>query len=455
MICPECNQETKDNLYCSECGIDIELCNKIKSSSKQLYNSALNKINDNDLSGGIRLLKRSLEFDKSNNDSRNLLGLAYFQVGEIGKAIKQWKISISLCETDQIAKNFLVEARINSKKVDYMNSSIKMYNEALSQIQQKSEDLAIIRLKRAIKVNPNFIKALNLLAICYIHQGNNAKAIQVVNLILQIDVRNFQAIHVKKEISDSTQEKDSKDLNKVENSSQYFEKISNQNRKNVSTSQILMFIIGLVCGILVVYVLISPAVIDSLEQKNQKIVEDNDKKIKELNKELENKTKQISDISSENSKIEKENQQLKLNVSQLEQDKKLLVGVDYYFKGDKNQTALQLLNVEESNLSFEEKEVYKYLKDKTFDIAVRSAYSQGYEYYTSNDYSKAKEYFLQSKSFEIETSVVSYNLYYLGRCYEEEKNYEKAKSVYEEIIEKHSTSKMFWSAKTRLKEIVE
>ena len=453
MICPECKCETQDNLYCSECDIDIELCNKIKSTSKQLYNSALNKINDNDLSGGIRLLKRSLEFDKSNNDSRNLLGLAYYQVGEIGKAIKQWKISLSLLETDSMAKNFLVESRINSKKVEYMNSSIKMYNEALNQIEQKNEDLAIIRLKRAIKVNPNFIKALNLLAICYIHQGNNAKAIQVVNLILQIDVRNFQAIHVKKEISDSTQEKDPKELNKVENSSQYFNNISNQNRKNVSTSQILMFVIGLISGILVVYFLISPAVIDNLEKKNQKIVEDNDKKIKELNKELENKTKLISDASGQNSNLEKENQQLKQDVNQLKQDKELLVAVDYYFKGDKNQAALQLLDVEESNLSFEEKEVYKYLKDETFEVAVRSAYTQGRKYLKNNDYLKAKQYFLQSKSFELETGIVVYNLYYLGSCYEAEENYEQAKSVYEEIIQNYATSDMYWSAKTRLKEI--
>lgn len=449
MICPECNYETQDKLVCSNCGLDIDIYNKIKQTSKQLYNSGLSKINDNDLSGGIRLLKRSLEFDKNNNDSRNLLGLAYYQVGEIGKAIKQWKIGINLNLKDEVAKNFLVEIRVDSKKVEYINTSIKMFNEALNQIEQKSEDLAIIRLRKAIKINPNFIKALNLLAICYMDQGHEEKALQVINKILQIDVRNFQALHIKHQIAGSLQVTDPKE----NNNSRHYNVLSNQNKKAISTSQILMFVIGLISGILVVYFLISPAILESLEDKNQKIVEDSNNKIKTLSLELEDKTNQIADLSRKNEDIEIEKANLKKTVNQLEQNKELLIALDYYFKGDKYKAALQLLLVEQDKLEFEEKEVYKYIEDKTFKEAVRSAYTQGYQYYTSNDYAKAKEYFLQSKSFEFKTGIGVYNLYYLARCYEIEENYQQAKNLYEEIIENYSTSQMYWSAKTRLKEI--
>jgi len=43
-----------------------------------------------------------------------------------------------------------------------------LYNKALEDFRAKSEDIAIIELKKAISLNPDFHEAMNLLGIFYI-----------------------------------------------------------------------------------------------------------------------------------------------------------------------------------------------------------------------------------------------------------------------------------------------
>ena len=49
-----------------------------------------------DLSGAIESLKISLRFNKLNIDARNLLGLIYYEMGEVVTALTEWVISKNL-----------------------------------------------------------------------------------------------------------------------------------------------------------------------------------------------------------------------------------------------------------------------------------------------------------------------------------------------------------------------
>jgi len=44
-----------------------------------------------------------------------------------------------------------------------------LYNKALEDFRAKSEDIAIIELKKAISLNPDFHEAMNLLGIFYMY----------------------------------------------------------------------------------------------------------------------------------------------------------------------------------------------------------------------------------------------------------------------------------------------
>ena len=87
MNCPGCNAKVafmKDR--CDNCGQDLKTYRKVISLSNIYYNKGLEQARVRDLSGAIRSLKQSLEFNKLNTNARNLLGLIYFEEGEIGRA---------------------------------------------------------------------------------------------------------------------------------------------------------------------------------------------------------------------------------------------------------------------------------------------------------------------------------------------------------------------------------
>ena len=109
MNCPRCNVAvafTKNR--CDNCGQELRSYRKTVSLSNSFYNLALSQAKVRDLSGAIVSLKQSLQFNKLNTSARNLLGLIYYEEGEIvtvtateepGKKFNCWYISADGSET--------------------------------------------------------------------------------------------------------------------------------------------------------------------------------------------------------------------------------------------------------------------------------------------------------------------------------------------------------------------
>lgn len=83
MNCYNCGAELGRENICQNCGAKVKIYKKIMMSSNACYNEALQKASVRDLSGAIDSLKRSLRFNKLNIDARNLLGLIYYEMGEV------------------------------------------------------------------------------------------------------------------------------------------------------------------------------------------------------------------------------------------------------------------------------------------------------------------------------------------------------------------------------------
>ena len=95
MNCPRCNVAvafTKNR--CDNCGQELRSYRKTVSLSNSFYNLALSQAKVRDLSGAIVSLKQSLQFNKLNTSARNLLGLIYYEEGEIVAALSEWVLSI-------------------------------------------------------------------------------------------------------------------------------------------------------------------------------------------------------------------------------------------------------------------------------------------------------------------------------------------------------------------------
>ena len=108
MNCPNCGKEVSfHKLVCEACGQDLKIHRKIISASNSFYNDGLKKAKVRDLSGAVISLKKSLKLNKKNTDARNLLGLVYYEMGEVVEALSEWVISKNFQADDNIADKYM------------------------------------------------------------------------------------------------------------------------------------------------------------------------------------------------------------------------------------------------------------------------------------------------------------------------------------------------------------
>ena len=169
---------------------EIKKCRQISNS---LYNVGLERAKIRDLTGAAEYLKKSLHFYKYQTDARNLLGLIYYEMGEVSDALMQWVISMNLQENKNPAEHFLEEVQGKPGKLETSAQTISKYNQALMHAQGGSDDLAVLQLKKVVDMNPNFVKAHLLLALLYMAREDYVKAGKSLYRVLQIDKQNPKA----------------------------------------------------------------------------------------------------------------------------------------------------------------------------------------------------------------------------------------------------------------------
>lgn len=148
MFCYNCGCHLSEHDFCTSCGADVSLYKKIMCMSNRFYNDGLEKAGVRDLTGAINSLRQSLKFNKNNIEARNLLGLVYFETGEVVAALSEWVISKNMRPEKNIADDYINMLQSNAARLDAINQTIKKYNQALVYCNQDSKDLAIIQLKR-------------------------------------------------------------------------------------------------------------------------------------------------------------------------------------------------------------------------------------------------------------------------------------------------------------------
>ena len=65
---------------------------RIRLVSNSFYNTGLELARIRDLTGAVQYLQKCLNLNKYHIEARNLLGLIYYEMGEISEALVQWII---------------------------------------------------------------------------------------------------------------------------------------------------------------------------------------------------------------------------------------------------------------------------------------------------------------------------------------------------------------------------
>ena len=131
MECYNCGATLTKEGFCPDCGSDVRVYKKIMHTANAYYNEGLYRAEVRDLTGAIESLKSCLRYNKNHKDARNLLGLAYFEMGETVEALSQWVISKNLNPKDNVAGKYLDAVQKNPARLEAVNVTIKKYNQAL------------------------------------------------------------------------------------------------------------------------------------------------------------------------------------------------------------------------------------------------------------------------------------------------------------------------------------
>lgn len=467
MKCPNCNSNVIGNM-CRQCGLDLRVYDKATKVSLVLYNRGLEFANRNQLSDAIEALVKSVEFNKRNTVSRNLLGLCYFACGKINEALKEWVISTSYEKKDNAADDYLETFQKNNRLIQKYDDSAHMYNQAISALLQKSEDIAIIHLKKAVEYNPNFVDALNLLCLCSLNFKDRAKASECIERVLRIDVNNKIALSYFRELSPGRSgsnfrakvdysTKDNSDSqpgggtllsNKMRNI------IDEQIMTSLPISQFISFLIGAVCMFAVIYILILPskihkyetdaadlnATIEQMENTNEINIKQKDAQIDGLKKELDQQNVQNAKLLND---IDVQARVQKINDAN-----------GYLLQGNPEDAVNYIETVETVGLPPETIELYNYIKEVAYPLIEADYYSQATKSYNAKKYEEAKIFYEKSVNYATPNSTtVGDSFYYLGRIAEALGDKEQAKQYYENVINNYKNSNRFNQAKTQLANI--
>lgn len=206
MNCMNCGAflADKDLDYCPHCGCNVLIQKKVEYLSKFYYNQGLEKASIRDLSGAVNCLKQSLTFNKRNIQARNLLGLVYFETGEVVAALSEWVISKNLQPTRNIANEYISRLQANSNKLDAINETIRKYNNALALCREGHEDMAAIQLRKILTQNSKLIKGYHLLALIYMKNHDWGRARRTLRKAARIDKTNTTTLRFLREVDERT-----------------------------------------------------------------------------------------------------------------------------------------------------------------------------------------------------------------------------------------------------------
>ncbi len=252
------------------------------------YNKGLAKAKNRDLTGAAQALKQSLRFNKYHTDARNLLGLIYNEVGEVGAALAQWVISVNFQEQDNPAERYLQEVHSVRGYLEIADQAAKKYNQALAYAGNDNEDLAVLLLMRMVDELPNYVKAQQLLALLYIHHEDYTKAGKCLYQALKVDRYNpicqrYMTI-VKQNTGRAEIEK-----RKLKNAFSHKQMQDDDvimpptYKENTGWQSILNILTGLILGVAVVFFLVMPASRESLSQRHNDEIQKYLEQINQLN----------------------------------------------------------------------------------------------------------------------------------------------------------------------------
>lgn len=425
----------------------MEYANKLVYLSNQWYNDGLKKANIRDLSGAVKSLKKSLQYNRGNIASRNLLGLVYYGRGEVAEALVEWIISKNMKARGNIANYYIKKVQEATSELEAVDQAVKKYNQCLTYCRQNGEDLAAIQLKKVIAAHPTFLKAYQLLALLYIEMEQYAKAKQLLRKAHQLDVTNELTISYMHELKHVHSQKTAKLKPDKEHTISYnlgnetiIQPVSATLKDNATLLTILNISIGLVVGVAVIWFLAVPSVKQKMNAKNNKEILAYSEQIAALESELDLQEKKIAIYQQASDTTEAE----KLIAQGTQASYEALVTViEHYHKEnyDREKLVDEILAVKIESLGNLGKSTYETIRKEIFKEQCKELYPIAERSYEAVNYKRAVQC-LERIMLMDETYEDGEALFMLMDIYHKQKKTEDATIKYNRILELYPDTKL-------------
>jgi len=407
----------------------------------------LEKATVRDLSGAIACLKRSLKFNKENIDARNLLGLVYYEMGEVVSALSEWVISKNLQVPENAADGYITKLQANKNKLDTINHTIRKYNQALQYCRQDNEDMAVIQLKKVLTQNPKLIKGYHLLALLYLKQQEYERARKLLRKAIRIDATNTTTLRYLHEIEDATGIGTSLDVKRRKRyAKDAMEKkftgpmtyLSGNDtiiqptpfRDSSTIATFINIFLGLLLGGAIVWFLAVPAIKQSVNQTATKQVTEANTKLASENA---SNVKLQEEIDGYQAKVDAANKTMDEAKAKATGYEDLLKSANLLIKGDQTGAASALSNVDAKSLDGSAKELYEQIMAGVKDALYAEQYSKGSTAYAAGDYKTA----IEQLTLASQTDPESWNaMYYLAFAYYNTQDTANADKIFKQLLEK-------------------
>lgn len=463
MKCIYCGAAAQTDEYCRICGADLTLPRRIIRISNLLYNQGLEKAQVRDLSGAISCLKQSLKFNKENTDARNLLGLCYFETGEVVSALVEWVISNNMNGRDNLAASYIRTLQSSKMRLDQYNTAIRKYNQSLTYLKQDNEDMALMQLRKVVSQNPKFVRAYQLLALEYIHTEQWERARSLLKKAARIDNTNTTTLRYLTHVEETTGKTSlfgRRTRPKVERSSPAPEDTPPDTPKEISlryvsgndviiapttfrdSSTVATFInimLGILLGAAIVWFLTVPAIRQGANDKANKQVSDANTSLATVTATIQDLQDEVELANADTDTAKKEAQDANNRVASYTE---LLKVADLYVKGDQTKTVEALGSLNAEDFDSEGKQLYDDLSAMVGDALFNQYYTEGTSAYVAGSYAEAaKQLQMAIDSDEAGESSRYYDaLYYLGFAYMNAGDSQKANEVFEEFSTRYPDS---------------
>jgi tetratricopeptide (TPR) repeat protein len=442
----------KRGSLCTNCGTDYVLNKKLSKLSDSLYNKGLAEAKAGCLSRAVESLSKSVTYNKRNIVAQNLLGVVLFECGRVTEALKHWIISSSLLKRNNAAQAYIDRVQQNTDTFERYAQAIEHYNNALSYLKQRNEDMALIQVKKAIDLNPFFIDALNLMSLCFLVSKDKEQAAVSVERVLALDVNNPIALNYYKILNPAKGRQEpyrrenrpsqSAKPEPVVTASPFLYAKAKPKFSMFHLASVLLFFVGVICTFAYFSVVVIPPMVEGIQNENTALKADVEKLTGDNQTLQDNLDSASSDYSSEIDNLKAENADLKAGMLVEQNVQNVNTASIRMNSGDLEAAAELLYTVDEDLLPSGTRgvrEMYdSMVLTEVYPPVASDLYGRGVAQYNLNEYTEAKRLFEKANQFSAAGSSTKPGIiYYLGLTAQALGENEAAIAYFSDIVENY------------------